>query len=215
MKEFSLDRVTASAAIFDFEKLYWLNRHYIKHTPTFHLVFLAVRYFSDAEFFGEEAKAKLKEVKAGLGVEKPEFDWLAKIIELFVPSVDRIDQLPERAALIFAYDAKAALAAPDNTEVLGWEKTRAVVQAFAKRVPEGAMTVEEFKSIVNEVKAETGAKGKELYHPIRLAITGSHSGPEFDKLIPILEEGSRLPLPKHVKSVRERVEEFLAVLSSK
>ena len=39
-------------------------------------------------------------------------------------------------------------------------------------------------------------------------MTGSHSGPEFDKLIPILEEGSRLNLPKHVLSVRERVEEF-------
>jgi len=58
------------------------------------------------------------------------------------------------------------------------------------------------------VKAETGARGKELFHPIRIAITGSHSGPDFDKLIPILEEGSRLPMPTHVLSVRERVEEF-------
>ena len=61
---------------------------------------------------------------------------------------------------------------------------------------------------MNEVKAETGAKGKELFHPIRLIITGSHSGPEFDKLIPILEEGSHLDLPRHVLSVRERVEAF-------
>ena len=51
-------------------------------------------------------------------------------------------------------------------------------------------------------------RGKELFHPIRLIVTGSHSGPEFDKLIPILEEGSRLNLPKHVLSVRERVEAF-------
>ena len=72
----------------------------------------------------------------------------------------------------------------------------------------GNLTVECFKLFVNEVKAETGAKGKELFHPIRIVITGSHSGPEFDKLIPILEEGSRLTLPRHVLSVRERVEEF-------
>ena len=70
---------------------------------------------------------------------------------------------------------------------------------------------EQFKAIVNEVKTETGAKGKELFHPIRIVITGSHSGPEFDKLIPILEEGSRLKLPKHVLSVRERVDAFLSV----
>jgi glutamyl-tRNA synthetase/nondiscriminating glutamyl-tRNA synthetase len=61
------------------------------------------------------------------------------------------------------------------------------------------------------VKAETGAKGKELFHPIRLVITGSHSGPEFDKLIPILEEGSRLELPKPVLNVHQRVSEFAKV----
>ena len=65
---------------------------------------------------------------------------------------------------------------------------------------------------MSEVKAETGAKGKELFHPIRIAVTGFHSGPEFDKLIPILEEGSRL-LPNQVRSVRERVEEFGRALS--
>ena len=72
----------------------------------------------------------------------------------------------------------------------------------------GRLTAEQFKKIINEVKAETGAKGKELFHPIRIVITGSHSGPDFDKLIPILEAGSHLKLPKHVLSVRERVEEF-------
>ena len=61
---------------------------------------------------------------------------------------------------------------------------------------------------MNEVKAESSAKGKELFHPIRIMLTGSHSGPEFDKLIPIVEEGSMLPLPKHVLSVVERVKSF-------
>ena len=73
---------------------------------------------------------------------------------------------------------------------------------------EGKLTPEQFKKLVNEVKAETGAKGKELFHPIRIVVTGSHSGPEFDKLIPILEEGSHLPPPRRVLSVCERVEEF-------
>jgi glutamyl-tRNA synthetase/nondiscriminating glutamyl-tRNA synthetase len=72
----------------------------------------------------------------------------------------------------------------------------------------GQLTPERFKKIVNEVKAETGVKGKELFHPIRIVITGSHSGPDFERLIPILEQGSHLNLPKHVLSVRERVEEF-------
>jgi glutamyl/glutaminyl-tRNA synthetase len=51
-------------------------------------------------------------------------------------------------------------------------------------------------------------KGKDLFHPIRIVLTGSHSGPEFDKLIPLMEEGAQLKLPTHVLSVKERVDAF-------
>src|ERR1019366_1858215 len=69
---------------------------------------------------------------------------------------------------------------------------------------------ERFKAIMNDVKAKTGAKGKDLFHPVRVALTGSHSGPEFDKLIPILEQGSQLDLPQHVMNVGERLAAFRA-----
>ena len=117
--------------------------------------------------------------------------------------------------------SNAALAAPDNAEVLGWANTDAVLARFTVKILEdesanaAQLTPERFKQLVNEVKAETGAKGKELFHPIRIVITGSHSGPEFDRLIPILEAGSRLKLPRHVLSVRERVEEFARQRSRK
>jgi len=61
---------------------------------------------------------------------------------------------------------------------------------------------------MNEVKARTDTKGKDLFHPVRIVFTGSHSGPEFDKLIPILEEGSQLPLPVHVMNTQERITAF-------
>ncbi len=141
-------------------------------------------------------------------------EWLARVVQLLIPSVDRLEQLPEKSGLIFNYDSAAALASPDNAEVLGWPHTDAVLTRFTVKIledelaREGKLTPEQFKKIVNEIKAESGAKGKELFHPIRIVVTGSHSGPEFDKLVPILEEGSHLPLPMHVLSVRERVEEF-------
>src|SRR4029077_12006804 len=119
-------------------------------------------------------------------------DWFDRMLTLLLPSVDRLEQLPERANLIFRYDAKAALASADNAEVLGWPNTGAVLARFIFKIledesaREGKLTPEQFKKIVNEVKAETAAKGKELFHPIRIVVTGSHSGPEFDKLIPIL-----------------------------
>jgi nondiscriminating glutamyl-tRNA synthetase len=203
VKEFSLERVTPSPAVFDMEKLYWLNRHYIKEAPTGRIEKLALPYYTRA--LGRDTTYPwVPEV----------VNWFGSITRMLVPSVDRLDQLPERASLIFNYDAKAALAAPDNAEVLGWPHTAAVLNRFTTKIlddqspREGQLTPERFKQIVNEIKSETGAKGKELFHPIRIVVTGSHSGPEFDKLIPVLEEGSHLPLPKHVLSVRERVEEF-------
>ncbi|GAC1433258.1 MAG: glutamate--tRNA ligase [Terriglobales bacterium] len=201
VKEFSLQRVTPSPAVFDMEKLYWLNRHYIKHSEPERINQLALPLYERALGTALHSAPVLK-------------DWLAKVNQLLAPSVDRLDQLPQRASLIFNYDAEAALASSDNADVLSWPHTDAVFARFTFKIledelaQEGKLTPEEFKKIVNEVKAETSAKGKELFHPIRMIVTGSHSGPEFDKLIPILEEGSHLELSKHVLNVRERVEAF-------
>jgi nondiscriminating glutamyl-tRNA synthetase len=221
-KEFSLKRVTPSAAVFDMEKLYWLNRHYIKSWPVGNLTALAAWFFSKAGYIElKDAKWVSAESTPQIQLEEDIQSWLAGITQLLAPSVDRLDQLPERAALIFNWDAKAALASPDNSEVLAWPNSDAVFTRFTVKILEdesakaGKLTPECFKRLVNEVKAETGAKGKELFHPIRIVVTGSHSGPEFDKLVPILEEGSRLKLPKHVLSVRERVEEFAKVRAHK
>jgi glutamyl-tRNA synthetase/nondiscriminating glutamyl-tRNA synthetase len=214
-KEFSLKRVTPSAAVFDMEKLYWLNRHYIKTWPIGNLTAIAAWFFSKAGYIElKDAKWLSAESFPQIQIDEDIQSWLTDVTQLLAPSVDRLDQLPDRAALIFNWDAKAALSAPDNAEVLAWPNTEAVFARFAVKILEdesakdGKLTSECFKLLVNEVKAETGAKGKELFHPIRVVITGSHSGPEFDKLVPLLEEGSRLKLPKHVLSVRERVEEF-------
>ncbi len=202
VKEFSLERVTPSPAVFDMEKLYWLNRHYIKESEAERIDRLVLPYYRSAlEGLPENPPPEIAA-------------WLGKITRLLAPSVDRLEQLPERASLIFKYDAKAALASPDNAETLGWQHSDAVIGRFLGKILEdesarnARLTPERFKQIVNEVKAETGAKGKELFHPIRIIVTGSHSGPEFDKLIPILEEGSRLSLPTHVLNVHERAEEF-------
>ena len=68
------------------------------------------------------------------------------------------------------------------------------------------LDLETYKSVVSEVKEKTGRKGKSLFHPIRLALTARSSGPELDKLIPILEKGHQLDLPVPILPVKERVE---------
>jgi len=217
-KEFTLERVTPSPAVFDMEKLYWLNRHYIKECEPNRLVLMVAGFLAQAGMLGKE-HIPASDWDGSIYVGRPILDWLSKLTGLLVPSVDRLDQLPDRAAFIFNYDAQAALSAPDNAEVLGLPHTNAVFSAFTTKILEdesaqaGQLTSERFKQVVNEVKAETGVKGKELFHPIRIIVTGSHSGPEFDKLIPILEEGSRLSLPKHVLSVFERAKAFAQALA--
>ena len=214
VKEFSLERVTPSPAVFDMEKLYWLNRHYIKESSLETVAALSRPYYQSMVTEPRGDGRPRPSGPAQLDVSAAVTSWLDQITRMLVPSVDRLEQLPEKAALIFHYDAAAALASPDNAEVLALPNTNAVLTRFTTKIleddsaRENRLTPEQFKQIVNEVKAESGAKGKDLFHPIRIVITGSHSGPEFDKLIPILEEGSRLALPKHVLSVRERVEQF-------
>jgi nondiscriminating glutamyl-tRNA synthetase len=193
--EFSIERVTPSPAVFDMQKLYWLNRHYIAACSPDRLLKLAMPFLEKA------------------GYAKPgDAPWFERVIALFAPSVDKLEDLPARTALLFDFNPDAAKSAHDNAEVLAAPKTPVVIAAFAQKIQAepGPLSAERFKAILNEVKAETGIKGKELFHPIRTVLTGSHSGPEFDKLIPLIEEGSQLDLPKHVLSVKERVQAWMA-----
>jgi nondiscriminating glutamyl-tRNA synthetase len=193
--EFKLERVTPSPAVFDWDKLHWLNRQAIKHSPLPELRALAWPYFEALQLLPPQSSAANTIVT-----------WFDRVLELFLPAVDQLQQLPEKAASLWG----TAELTQEDAALLASEAAKRVVQAFtAKVLAEGALTPQRFKELMNEVKAETGVKGKDLFHPVRIIMTGAHSGPEFDKLIPLLEDGSRLDLPTHVLSVRERVEAFL------
>jgi nondiscriminating glutamyl-tRNA synthetase len=193
--EFKLERVTPSPAVFDWDKLHWLNRQAIKHSPVTELRVLAWPYFESLKLLPPQSSAGDTIVT-----------WFDRVLELFLPAVDQLQQLPEKAASLW----RTAELTQEDTELLASEAAKRVVQAFKAKVLAGdALTPQRFKELMNEVKAETGVKGKDLFHPVRIILTGAHSGPEFDKLIPLFEDGSRLDLPAHVLSVRERVEAFL------
>jgi nondiscriminating glutamyl-tRNA synthetase len=193
---FSLERVTPSPAVFSFDKLNWLNRYYLKLTSPEPISELSWSYFADK--LPPRASAS-DELRA----------WFDKLLALFVPAVDHLDQLPAKAAFIFGFDVEAARSNPENAAVLAADSTRSVLGEFAARVRTqmDPITPEIFKGWMNEIKAATGVKGKDLFHPVRIALTGAHSGPEFDKLLPLIEEGATLNLG--IPGVRERVEWFV------
>jgi nondiscriminating glutamyl-tRNA synthetase len=196
--EFKLERVTPSPAVFDWDKLHWLNRQAIKHSPLPELRVLSWSYFTALAWLPPLSSASETIV-----------NWFDRALELFLPAVDQLQRLPQKAAALWRHSPEMS---DEDAAMLASDAAERVVQAFTAKIREekGALTPPRFKELMNEVKAATGVKGKDLFHPVRIILTGAHSGPEFDKLIPLLEEGSGLNLPTHVMSVRERVEAFSA-----
>jgi glutamyl-tRNA synthetase len=227
--QFSLERVTPSPAIFDFDKLNWLNRHYIKRADPERIAKLAERQFclnrpdifplwSSSELYTAETIYELEHLDPPIHLDLPSVEmiaerkaWFASLLALFLPKVDHLDQLPVMSSFIFGFDPDKAHADPENAAVLADPSARSVLGEFASRVRAhaGPISAEDVKTWINEVKTATGVKGKELFFPIRIALTGAHSGPEFDKVIPLIEDGAAMGLA--IPTVHDRIHQFLGV----
>jgi len=196
--QFSLERITKSPAVFDQEKLNWMNRHYLKECPPQRLTELAATSLAAAGYLNVPADGAVR-------------GWVGRVVDALLKNLDYLSQLPEATRLIFEYDAQRTATSQETCDVIKDAGSREVLKAFIpKAVAERNLTYERFRKISKSVEKETGKKGKDLFHPIRVAITGAVSGPELEKLIPIFEEGAKLNLARHVKSVAERLQEFAA-----
>src|SRR5581483_6105310 len=94
--QFSLDGITKSPAVFDAQKLYWLNRHYMRQSPLRRLGELAVAFLAKARYVREP-------------VDEATMAWLEKIIDAVLKNLDHLSELPSAVRLIFDYDASAIL----------------------------------------------------------------------------------------------------------
>ena len=59
-------------------------------------------------------------------------------------------------------------------------------EAAARHLPEGELTGESWGEWTNALKEATGRKGKQLFMPLRLMLTGEPRGPEMAVLLPLL-----------------------------
>jgi len=198
VRAFSLERVTPSPAIFDFEKLNSLNRHYMKLAPPARLASLCWDYFGGLLPEKEEASDAV-------------LVWFFHVIALFLPSISHLDEIPAKAAFIFHMDPSLARAVPENAAVLESGSAQTVMHELANRMRDhvGPIAATDFSNWMNEVKTLTGVNGDDLFHPVRIALTGTNSGPEFDKLVPLIEQGAELNLG--IPNVRQRLDTFLGV----
>ena len=56
----------------------------------------------------------------------------------------------------------------------------------AQMLPEGDFDDATFNNWMNKLKETTGRKGKDLFHPIRMALTAQANGPELKTLLPLI-----------------------------
>ena len=201
IQSFNLKHVSKSPAVFDLTKLYWINRHYLASSSPARIVELVIPYLQQSGLLGEM---------------DPEIrEWIPKLTDAFLGGVDHLSQFPAKVELIFDFDPRKSLEEQSVKEVLSAEGARGVIQALHDElIQKTGRVVENWKEIVAGVKSKTGRKGKLLFHPIRVALTGTESGPELDKLVPIIEEGSCLSLPKPIQNCQERVSNFLAAFDT-
>lgn len=202
IEAFRLSQVSRNPAIFDLDKLRWLNRHYLKESVPERILDLAIPALRDAGYVAEPLVG-------------PARKWWLDVLNLLLPSVDELSQLPSQARVLFEYDPKASLALDETRHVLAEPGAREVIDALWVAVSDNTeITSGRFKDILDQVKKESRQKGKGLFHPVRIALTGSTSGPQLDRLIPLIEAGSRLQLPKPIMGCRNRLIAFREALSA-
>jgi len=121
--------------------------------------------------------------------------------------------LADLLALVFHYDAREIVSRVESHVVLSRYAAREVLRRVALLLLDGdALTSEGFKEIVTALKDGMELRGRELFHPIRLALAGRAGEGELDRVILLLDEAAAGSFTLAVKSARERIVEFCAAL---
>ncbi len=174
IKDFSLGRTSKSGAIFDEEKLHWLNAIYIRNCKTKDLVDRLKPFLEQASYKTEAIDAK----------------WLNEVIELVKTELITLSDVGSHIDIFF--DDKYKLTAEAKV-ILEKDTASQVVKTFAEYLKTSDDTPQKlYPAAIKYAKEKIGAKGKELFMPIRAALTGKVHGPELDKVFAILGKESAL-----------------------
>ncbi|ASA24398.1 glutamate--tRNA ligase [Paenibacillus donghaensis] len=168
---FTADRLSKSPAVFDKHKLAHLNNHYIKHAEPQRIAALAIPHLQ-----------KAGRLPAELSPEQQE--WAASLVALYQEQMTAASDIVELSELFFRshleLDTEAA-------QILAESQVSEVLSAFQHKIE----NCEDFSSanmavLIKEVQKETGHKGKALFMPIRVALTGQTHGRDLNVTIALL-----------------------------
>lgn len=168
---FDPKRLSTSAAIFDAQKLKWMNGEYIKKAPLEKVINLALPHLTKA---GRIPKQMDNETRK----------WVEDVIALYQEQLHYGAEIVELTDLFFKQEIEYDEAAK---EVLSGDQVLEVLQVFTDKLIH--LDVFDQANIKEQIKAtqkETRHRGKKLFMPIRVATTGQTHGPELPKAIELL-----------------------------
>ena len=138
--------------------------------------------------------------------------WCGRAAAILGPQVMNRVALADLLRLVFEYDPRAILLTTEAHVVMSRYAARDVLRQLALLLLEGVpLTNERFSEIVTRLKEGLDIRGRELFHPIRLALAGRSGEGELDRVILLLEEAAAAGFAAPVKTARERILEFCSV----
>jgi glutamyl/glutaminyl-tRNA synthetase len=170
-KEFSLKRISKAGAVFNVEKLDWMNGQYLRNLSLDRIAEAAKPFFAEA------------------GLDTSNTEKYKKVIDLVRGRVHTLQQIPN-AAIVFYQQPQLDAA---KQEVADKESSQQVYKFWLEKLPN--LDIDSSKQIntaIKEISQETGVKGKNLYMPLRVALYGDFHGPEIPELIQILGKDETL-----------------------
>ncbi len=171
-ESFSLDRVSRNPAIFDDEKLEWLNGVYIREMSAGELVDRMVPLLVSAGLLTSEDAAARRE-------------WLMKLGPLVSERLKRLDELVPMVAFLFSDTVEIEESA--RTKVLEKEGAGRALDACRDALASLAgFDTESIEAALREVPERVGVKPKVAFQAVRVAVSGSAVSPPLFELLELL-----------------------------
>ena len=199
VKNFSMANMNKAAAIFNIEKLNWLNGHYIRQMDLSDLTEKCIPYLETANLISkmEDNEWKITETKEPIAVKQ-----IKEIIALEQERLIKLEDLPELVSFFFkkelTYDKQLLIwkkmSADDVAERLSAVLkllTGVTEKNFKKNILE-----EKIKKLIEENKLGTG----ETLWPLRVALTGRKASPPPFDVAEILGKEKTLERIREAKS---------------
>lgn len=160
VEAFSIERVQKAGAVFDISKLNWMNAHYLKELSDEKIRDLCKPFLQLGGYDVSDSKKILKIIIAV----RSHLNYLAEVVN-YVDIFFRTEVKYENS---------------DAEELVKKESSKNVLRKFVEIVNDAPfLDKTNFKEIIKRTQEATGVKGKDLFMPLRVALTGEMHGPEM------------------------------------